>query len=55
LKAYPKSGQIGCKFIIFCPITNKVIARVRGDLLGNKFFVFDGGHNPKKKRFPSRK
>lgn len=31
------------------------MARVRGDLMGNKFFVFDAGFNPNKKKFPSRK
>lgn len=31
------------------------MGRVRGDLLGNRFFVYDGGNNPSKKKFPSRK
>jgi hypothetical protein len=55
LKAFPKSGQIGSKFLIVCPNSNKVVGRMRGDLLGNKFFVYDGGNNPSKKKFPSRK
>lgn len=51
----PKSGQIGCKYVIYCSQTDKIVSRVRGDLLGTKFFVYDAGNNPSKRIFPSRK
>lgn len=55
LKAVPKSGQIGCKYVINCSVTDNIVSRIRSDLLGTKFFVFDAGNNPSKRIFPSRK
>lgn len=55
LKAVPRSGQIGCKYLIYCALSKRLVSRVRGDLMGTRFFVYDGGNNPSKKKFPSRK
>lgn len=55
LRAVPKNRQIGCKYQIYCQNENRLVASLRGDLMGNKFNLFDGGHNPNKKKFPTRK
>jgi len=55
LKAVPKSGQIGTKFVVMCSQSGKIVSRIRGDLMGSKFFIYDGGNNPSRKKFPSRK
>jgi hypothetical protein len=55
LRAVPRSGQIGCKYQIFSGSDKRQVGCVRGNLLDGKFFVFDDGYNPSKKKLPVRK
>jgi hypothetical protein len=55
LRAVPKHGQIGSKYHIFSGSSSRVVGCMRGDLLGDRYNLFDSGYNPNKKKLPIRK